>query len=66
MTTLGWRGKWLPNESGKKIISGRCVLAGAKPAPSGTAGNTVDQNGLKPCRGKPVRSMNELELGESK
>jgi hypothetical protein len=46
----------------KTVISGRCMLAGAKPVPSGAAGNTVGQDGVKPCKGKPFDVTNQLEL----
>jgi hypothetical protein len=34
----------------------------AKPVPSGAAGNTVGQDGVKPCKGKPFDVTNQLEL----
>jgi hypothetical protein len=34
----------------------------AKPVPSGAAGNTVGQDGVKPCKGKPFDVANQLEL----
>src|SRR5271167_4300515 len=38
---------------GKTAFLGVAWPRDAKPIPSGAAGNTVDQNRLKPCRGKP-------------
>src|SRR5271154_534534 len=36
--------------------------APAKPVPSAAAGDTVAQDGVKPCNGKPFDVTNQLEL----
>jgi len=56
MTALVWRGECLRMRPGKGSFPGVAGSPEAKPetgAPSGTAGNTVEQCRLKPCRGKP-------------
>jgi hypothetical protein len=50
MTALVWRGKCLRMRQGKGSFRGVACSPEAKPAPSGAAGNTVDQNRLKPYR----------------
>jgi hypothetical protein len=63
-----------PNRRGSGVCDeNRCVVLGIKapkPAPSGTAGNTVDQYRLKPLQTEVVRPIRELESesqnGESK
>lgn len=47
---------------GKTAFLGVAWPRDAKPIPSGAAGNTVDQNRLKPCRGRPVCPMRNREL----
>jgi hypothetical protein len=39
------------------------VSKAAKPAPPGAAGNTMDQNRLKPCSARPLGLYGELESG---
>src|SRR5882762_5421637 len=47
---------------GKGSFRGVACSPEAKPVPSGAAGNTVDQDGVKPCKGKPFDVPNQLEL----
>ena len=61
MTTLGWREKCLRKRSEKGSFPGVACPPDAKPAPPGTAGNTVDQNRLNPCRARPLGVYGELE-----
>jgi hypothetical protein len=52
MTTLRRREKCLRNRSEKGSFPGVACQPEAKPAPPGVAGNTVDQNRAKLCRGR--------------
>ena len=61
MTALVWRGKCLRMRPGKGSFRGVACSPEAKPAPSGTAGNTVDQYRLKPLLREDVRPIRELE-----
>jgi hypothetical protein len=54
MTTLGRREKCLRNRSEKGPLPALRCPPEPKPAPPGAAGNTVDQNRLKPCRERPA------------
>jgi hypothetical protein len=62
MTALVWRGQCLRMRPGKGSFRGVACSPEAKPVPSGAAGNTVDQDGVKPCKGKPFDVPNQLEL----
>jgi hypothetical protein len=62
MTTLGRREKCLRNRSEKGHLPALRCPPEAKPAPPGVAGNTVDQNRAKPCRGRLPGLYSELEL----
>jgi len=58
----GLAGEVSADAPGKRILSGRCVLAAeAKPAPSGAAARTGDPNRLKPLRQAVIRPIQELE-----
>src|SRR5271167_4209005 len=65
MTTLGRRAKCLPKRSEKGSFPAVAWAPDANPASPGAAGNTVDQNRLKPCWGRPLGLHTELE-SESK
>ncbi len=60
MTTLRRREQCLRNRA-KGSFQGVACPPEAKPAPPGVAGNTVDQNRAKPCRGKLFGLYDELE-----
>jgi hypothetical protein len=62
MTALVWREKCLRMRPRKRSFRGVECSPEAKPVPSGAAGNTVDQDGVKPCKGKPFDVTNQLEL----
>ena len=66
MTALVWWGKCLWMRLGKRSFRGVASSPEAKPAPSGTAGNTVDQYRLKPLQREVVRPMRELESESQK
>jgi hypothetical protein len=66
MTTLRRREKFLRNPSEKGSFPGVACPPKVKPARPGTAGNTVDQNWAKPCRGETVWSIRRVEIGEPK
>jgi len=44
-----------------KSADAPCVPARCESGPPGAAGNVVDQNRLKPCRGRPFGLYGELE-----
>jgi hypothetical protein len=66
MTALVWREEVSADAPGKRVFSGRCVLAGGEPAPSGASGNTVDRYRLKPLQRPVVRPIRELEAESQK
>ena len=59
MTTPGTQGEVSPESMGKTASSAVGSPPDAKPASPCTAGNTADQNRLKPCKGKPFNLSNE-------
>jgi hypothetical protein len=61
MTTLRRREKFLRNPSEKGSFPGVACPPKVKPARPGTAGNTVDQNWAKPCRGRQFGLYDELK-----
>ncbi len=61
MTTLGRREKCPRNRSEKGAFPGVCVPTRCESGPPGAAGNTVEQNRLKPCKGRPFGLCGELE-----
>src|SRR5216683_1756111 len=65
MTTLGRREKCLRNRSGKGHLRALRAHQMRKPAPPGAAGNSVDQNRLKPCRERSS-GLYGVGIGESK
>jgi hypothetical protein len=62
----GLAGEVSADAPGKRVFRGVACSPEAKPAPSGTAGNTVEQCRLKPCTGKPFELTDELELESQK
>jgi hypothetical protein len=60
-TALPLAGEVSADAPGKRVISGVACSPEAKPAPSGAAGNTVDQYRLKPLQREVVRPIRELE-----
>ena len=54
-------GKVSADAPGKRVIRGVPCSPEAKPAPSGAAGNTVDQYRLKPLQREVGRLIRELE-----
>ena len=62
MTALVWREKCLRNAPAKTVIRGVACSPEANPVPSGAAGNTVGQDGVKPCKGKPFDVTKQLEF----
>ena len=62
----GLAGEVSADAPGKRVFRGVACSPEAKPAPSGTAGNTVAQCRLKPCTGKPFEVTDELELESQK
>ena len=62
----GLAGEVSADAPGKRVFRGVACSPEAKPAPSGTAGNTVEQCRLKPCTGKPFEVTDELELESQK
>ncbi len=54
-------------ESSEKMISPAVAdPPDVKPSPPGAAGNTVDQNRLKPCQGGRLGLQSELESERKK
>jgi hypothetical protein len=66
MTTPGMQGEVAAESMGKTASSAVVGPPDAKPATSATAGNTAEQNRLKPCTGKPVDLLDGLELESQK
>jgi hypothetical protein len=66
MTALVWWGKCLWMRSGRGSFRGVACSPEAKPAPSGTAGNTVDQYRLKPLHREVGRPIQQLESESQK
>jgi hypothetical protein len=62
MTALIWRESVCGCARENGHFGGVACSPEAKPVPFGAAGNTVDQDGVKPCKGKPFGVRNELEL----
>jgi hypothetical protein len=66
MTKPGTQGEVSPESMGKTAASAVGSLPDAKPAPPRTTGNTADQNRLKPCIEKAVRSMERVRMESQK
>src|SRR5271163_102388 len=62
----GLAGEVSADAPGKRVFRGVACSPKAKPAPSGTAGNTVEQCRLKPLQRKALRSTKRVEVGKSK
>ena len=61
MMTLGRREQCLRKHSGKGSFRGIAYTPDAKLAPPATADSIVDQNRLKPRRGRPLGLQGELK-----
>ena len=57
----GAAGKVSADAPGKGSFPGVACSPEAKPVPSGAAGNTVGQDGVKPCKRKPFDVANQLD-----
>jgi len=66
MTARVWRRKCLRLRPGKGSFRGLACSPEVNPVPSGTAGNTVEQCQLKPCRGKLFGLWKELTFESQK
>jgi hypothetical protein len=62
MTALVWAGEVSADARGKRVLSGRCVLAGGETGPFRCrCARTGDPDRLKPLQQPVVRPIRELE-----